>query len=227
VDDATVPGRRPAEAEASTFVFADLAGYTALTEAHGDEHAADLVTEFVSLARELLARSDGEEVKLIGDQLMARIGDPGAAIEFAVELSDHSMRAHERLAVRVGLHHGPAVRRGDDWFGSTVNVAARVAALARPGEVLLTTDTLAAAGELAALSFINRREARLRNVPRPVELVTAASESEVGELVRDPVCQMLIDPRLAAAELEHGGLRHWFCSEGCRAAFVADPSAYL
>jgi adenylate cyclase len=219
--------RRPEDGDASTFVFADLAGYTALTEAHGDEHAADLVTDFVSRARELLERCGGEEVKLIGDQLMARIGDPGAAIEFAVELSDRSMRAHERLAVRVGLHHGPAVRRGDDWFGSTVNVAARIAALARPGEVLLTTDTAAAAGELAEVSFVNRREARLRNVPRPVELVTAASQSEVGELVRDPVCHMLIDPRLAAADLEHAGVSHWFCSDGCRVAFEADPSAYL
>jgi adenylate cyclase len=210
--------------EASTFLFADLAGYTALTEAHGDEHAADLVSDFVSRVRELLERCDGEEIKLIGDELMARVGDPGKAITFAVELS--SMRTHEQLAVRVGLHHGPAVRRGDDWFGSTVNVAARVAALARPGEVLLTAETARAAGELEAISFINRREAKLRNLPRPIELVTAASDREVGELVRDPVCQMLIDPELASKRLEVDDTEHWFCSAECRAAFEADPSAY-
>ena len=214
------------DAEASTFLFADLAGYTAMTEAHGDEHAADLVTEFVSRVRELLDRCGGEEVKLIGDELMARVGDPAAAIAFAVELSDYSMTRHERLAVRVGLHHGPAVRRGDDWFGSTVNVAARVAGLARPGEVLLTAETAKAAGELAAVSFVNRREVTLRNVPRPVELVTAASDSEVDELVRDPVCQMLIDPRLATERLDRDGVEHWFCSVACRQAFEADPSAY-
>jgi adenylate cyclase len=210
--------------EASTFLFADLAGYTALTEAHGDEHAADLVSEFVSRVRELLVRCDGEEIKLIGDELMARVGDPGTAIAFAVELS--SMKTHERLAVRVGLHHGPAVRRGDDWFGSTVNVAARVAALARPGEVLLTAETARAAGELEAISFINRREAKLRNLPRAIELVTAASDKEVGELVRDPVCQMLIDPELASERLEVDDTEHWFCSAECRAAFEAEPSAY-
>jgi adenylate cyclase len=226
VGDATVRERRSSDIDASTFLFADLAGYTALTEAHGDEHAADLVDEFVATVRRLLERCDGEEIKLIGDQLMARIDEPGAAVEFAVALSDDSMRAHERLAVRVGLHHGPAVRRGDDWFGSTVNVAARVAALARPGEVLLTAETATAAGELDAVTFINRREARLKNLPRPVEVVTAASESDVGALVRDPVCQMLIDPKLATAELELGGVSHWFCSAECRAAFEADPAAY-
>jgi adenylate cyclase len=213
-------------AEAGTFLFADLAGYTALTEAHGDEHAADQVDEFVSRVRELLERCDGEEVKLIGDELMARVADPRAAIEFAVELSDYSMRRHERLAVRVGLHHGPAVRRGDDWFGSTVNVAARVAGLARPGEVLLTAETASAAGELEGIRFINRREARLKNLPRAVELVTAASRTELGELVPDPVCRMLIDPALADESVRLGDVQHWFCSAECRLAFEADPSAY-
>ena len=212
--------------EASTFLFADLAGYSALTEAHGDEHAADLVSDFVAEVRELLEVWDGEEIKLIGDELMARVREPGAAIEFAVSLTDRSMGRHERLAVRVGLHHGPAVRRGDDWFGSTVNVAARVAALARPGEVLMTAETAEAAGELEAVSFINRRETRLKNVPRPVELVTAASESEVGELVRDPVCHMLIDPKLATEHVNRDGVEHWFCSAACREAFQADPAAY-
>jgi len=87
-------------------VFADLAGYTAVTEAHGDEEAADLAANFYGHARELLARCEGEEVKLIGDELMARIHDPAAAIQFAIDLSHHSARRHELLAVRVGLHHG-------------------------------------------------------------------------------------------------------------------------
>jgi class 3 adenylate cyclase len=212
--------------EAGTFLFADLAGYTALTEAHGDEHAADLVAAFVAHGRKLLERRDGEEIKLIGDELMARVRDPAPAIEFAVELRDYSMRRHEHLAVRIGLHHGPAVRRGDDWFGSTVNVAARVAALARPGEVLLTAETAEAAGELEAVTFINRREKRLRNLRRPIELLTVAAETEVSELVRDPVCHMLIDPRLATERINRDRVEYWFCSEDCREAFEADPVAY-
>src|SRR5689334_19372736 len=102
--------------DANAFVFADLAGYTALTEAHGDEHAADMAASFYSHARSLLERCQGEEVKVIGDEMMARIRDPAAAIEFALDLSQHSMRRHEQLAVRVGLHFGPALHRGTDWF---------------------------------------------------------------------------------------------------------------
>jgi adenylate cyclase len=213
--------------EPNTSLFADLAGYTALTEVHGDERAADLVAAFVAHGRRLLERCDGEEIKVIGDELMARVKDPGAAIEFAVELRDYAMRRHEHLAVRIGLHHGPAIRRGDDWFGSTVNVAARVAALARPGEVLLTFETAQAAGEMDAVTFINRREKRLRNVRRPIQLVTAAAESEVSELVRDPVCHMLIEPGLAAERISRDGIEYWFCSWDCREAFEADPDAYV
>ena len=68
------------EARLHTFLFADLAGFTALTEAHGDEHAADLVAEFCSRVRALLPEHDAEEVKAIGDALMLRTGDATAGV---------------------------------------------------------------------------------------------------------------------------------------------------
>lgn len=210
----------------STFVFADLAGYTAVTEAHGDEEAADLAANFYGHARELLARCEGEEVKLIGDELMARIHDPAAAIQFAIDLSHHSARRHELLAVRVGLHHGPAVQRGDDWFGATVNVAARVAGVAEAGEVVTTAETARAAGDVEGISYRPRGETKLKNVREPVNLLTVECDRPMAELVRDPVCHMLLDPSRATEHLSREGTDYCFCSTDCRRAFEADPSAF-
>jgi class 3 adenylate cyclase/YHS domain-containing protein len=211
----------------SAFVFADLAGYTALTEAHGDDHAADLAADFYDHARGLLERCDGEEVKVIGDELMARITDAAAAIEFALALSHYSMRLHEHLAVRIGLHYGPAVRRGDDWFGATVNTAARIAALAEPGQVLTSKQTSEAAGGLDGASYRSRGEQELKNVRRPLELIEVLGSEETAGLLRDPVCHMLLDPDRASERLDHEGAEYWFCSAKCRSAFEAEPGLYI
>ena len=211
---------------ASTFVFADLAGYTAVTEVHGDAEAADLAAAFYDLARELLDRCDGEEVKLIGDELMARIDNPAAAIDFAIELSHHSARRHEHLAVRVGLHHGPAVKRGEDWFGATVNLAARVTDLAEAGEVVTTAETARAAGDIEGISYRPRGKTKLKNVRELVNLLTVECNRPMTELVRDPVCHMLLDPSRATERLHREGIDYCFCSTDCRSSFEADPSAF-
>lgn len=128
-------------AEAATFVFADLAGYTALTEAHGDEHAADVAEAFCERMRALLSDYDAQEVKTVGDALLVRVPDADQAIHLAARLVSDSGVKDRSLGVRVGMHTGTAVQRGEDWFGTAVNVASRVADAARPGELLMTLAT--------------------------------------------------------------------------------------
>src|SRR5919108_1491154 len=136
------------ESVAQTFLFADLSGFTALTEAHGDEQAADLVGGFCVAVRRLLADHQAHEVKTIGDALMLRSGDAGAAIRLGLRIVHDVGAQHGFPLVRVGMHTGPAVERAGDWFGATVNVAARVSAAASGGEALLTAATRVAAGDL-------------------------------------------------------------------------------
>jgi class 3 adenylate cyclase len=128
-------------AAAATFLFADIAGFTALTEAHGDEEAADLVVEFCDAVKAELPTYGGAHVKTIGDALLVRVPDPGPAVLLALRISNDLLRGHGAPAVRVGLHHGPAVERDGDYFGATVNLAARVSAVATAGEVLVTGQT--------------------------------------------------------------------------------------
>ena len=132
----------------ATFLFADIAGFTALTEAHGDDHAADLVANFCEAVRCVLPEYDARAVKSIGDAVLIRVPEPAAAIRLGTRIAHELMSAHGSPAVRVGMHHGPAVERDGDYFGSTVNLAARVSGVAAGGEVLLTASTGRSPGRL-------------------------------------------------------------------------------
>ena len=160
----------------STFVFADIAGFTALTEAHGDEEAAALVAEFCAAVSAELPASGGTQVKTIGDALMLTIPDPGAAVVLGLRIVNELMLGHGAPAVRVGLHHGTAVERDGDYFGAAVNLAARVSAEANGGEVLLTGHTAALAPQLEGVVYESVRRRTLDEVQ--VKLYTAFWECD-------------------------------------------------
>ena len=209
-----------------TFVFADLAGYTALTEAHGDEQAAEAAAEFQDAVRSLLAEHEAEEVKAMGDALLLRVPDAAKAAGLAERIvCDHGTR-HRALAVRVGMHTGTAVRRGTDWFGSAVNIASRVADVARAGEVLCTEATRRAIGP--AVPLRERGSKTFKNVLEPVGLYEFVLASRAGpDLPLDPVCLMGVDRARAVDRRVHGGVEYHFCSERCSEAFGDAPELYV
>jgi class 3 adenylate cyclase len=128
-----------------TFLFADLVGYTARTEAMGDDAAADLAREFRRTMCSLSRDHGAREVKSMGDGVMIWIGDAGDAVSLASDALKRVGTRSDLLPLRIGVHTGPAVRRRSDWYGSAVNVAARLAAQARPNEALVSEATWAMA----------------------------------------------------------------------------------
>jgi adenylate cyclase len=216
------------ERRAQTFLFADIAGFTALTEAHGDEQAATLVRDFCDAVQAELPAFGAAQVKSIGDALMLRVPDPAQAVLLGLRISEGVMRDHEAPSVRVGLHHGDAVERDGDYFGATVNLAARISAQAVGGEVLLTAHTAALAPDLPGVLYEPRGRQALRNVRDPVELVAAlrAHETTKRHLATDPVCQMIVDPDRAVGRLVHDGTAYFFCTLACAGHFARHPDAY-
>ena len=213
--------------ESHTFLFADLAGFTALTEAHGDERATELAFEFFDAVGELLSEHQTERVKAIGDELMLRGDDPAAAVRLGVRIVSEVGAQHGFPMVRIGLHTGPAVERDGDGFGSAVNLAARVAALAGGGEVLATAATREAAGDPAGIEWQARGLRAFRNIAQQVSIFAAlAGERLASGLVIDPVCRMALDPDTTAGQLTHRGTRFHFCSLRCASAFAANPDHY-
>lgn len=218
-----------APTEPSTFVFADLAGYTALTDAHGDARAAEVATAFCRSATALAEEYGGEHVKSIGDAVLLRFGDAGQAVHLAARLVNDLGGRHEALGVGVGMHTGTAVLQDGDWFGAAVNIAARLADAAGPGEVLLSGETRRAAGPSVADSQVRGRGVQeLRNVARPVQVLELVAEGRLSAhgLPVDPVCRMAVDPGSARETARHRGSVLVFCSPECRRAFLDNPAAY-
>jgi adenylate cyclase len=214
------------DAEA-TFLFADIAGFTALTEAHGDEQAVELVEEFANAVQAELPRVAGEYVKAVGDALMLRVPDPADSVRLGLWITRNAMSGHHAPSVRVGGNYGSAVERNGDYFGSTINVAARVSALAAGGELLVTGHTAALAPDLEGVLYESRGRQVLRNVAEPVEIFAVVRMDEnVDHLAIDPVCQMAVDPERAVGRLLLDEKAYHFCSLTCAAAFAQHAERY-
>ena len=151
-----------------TFLFTDLVGFSTLTEIEGDHRGAEVAVSFFAAVRALLPRHGAEEVKTLGDGLMLRCDDPADAIALGLRIVDDLGEAHGFPAVRVGMHTGPAVHRDGDWYGMTVNVAARLCAAAGGDEVLVSEATRSAAGRMLKIGLGESRLHWLKNVTEPV-----------------------------------------------------------
>jgi adenylate cyclase len=161
----------------AAFLFADIAGFTAFTELRGDSAAADLAWQ-LRLGVERQLGHDAHVVKTLGDAVMVRVADPAEAVEAGLRVVASALGA-EDPPVRVGIHYGPAVECDGDFFGSAVNVAARVASMAGPGEVLVT-EAVAREVDAAGPALEALGERRLRNVADPVLLHAARDASTTG-----------------------------------------------
>jgi adenylate cyclase len=149
----------------NTFLFADLCDYTEHSFRHGDEFAAELAVGFHVLVRELAEDEGCEVVKVNGDAVMARAADVADAIRLADRIHA-SVRGLDLPPVRIGIDTGPAVPREGDWYGTTVNRAARVAEAARPGEMLLTDGARTALGACSSeVRIVSRGVRQLKGLP--------------------------------------------------------------
>jgi adenylate cyclase len=217
---------RPVEGSPATFVFADIAGFTALTEAHGDFEAATLAADFASAIRAELPPDSDQYVKTIGDAVMLRVPDAGEAIQLGVRVVEGVMQ-DQAPSVRVGVHHGPAIERDGDYFGAAVNLAARISALATGGEVLVSGKTAALVPDLEGIYFESRGRHELRNVREPIEVFAALRVgAAAGRLAVDPVCNMTVDPDRAVGRLVHEGTAYFFCSLACAGEFARRPERF-
>jgi adenylate cyclase len=162
--------RRPVRPPAIAFL--DLTGYTKLTEERGDRAAADLAGRLVEIVHEFAHRRGGRPVKLLGDGVMFHFPDPAQGVCCGLELVDRLPQVGLPQA-RVGLHSGPVVFQNGDYFGRTVNIAARITDYARPGEVLVSDQVVADADPLEAVRFEPVGPVSLKGLSAPITLYTA------------------------------------------------------
>lgn len=130
-------GVRPARPASDGLAFVDLTGYTALTEDAGDSAAVRLAELLAQLADDAAARHRGRVVKLLGDGAMLHFDEPLNAVRGALDLVE-AIAKSELPAAHAGANYGPVIERDGDFFGRTVNLAARISAEASPGDVLVS-----------------------------------------------------------------------------------------
>ena len=154
-----------------TIMFSDIEGFTSINERLGDYRAQAILRDHNKIVRKKLDEYDGFEVKVNGDGFMIAFSSAARALRFAValqqDLAEYNESADEAIRVRMGLHTGEAIRDADDFLGSTVNLASRIAAAARGDEILVSAllrELCAPTGEFA---FDNGREMELKGLSQP------------------------------------------------------------
>jgi adenylate cyclase len=120
--------------------FADLSGFTALTQRLTPTELSDLLVEFGGTVSDLVHTDGGRVVKFIGDEVMWVTSSPELLVKVAVDLVEHPQAREAGLQVRAGLGFGEVLAIGGDYWGNPVNLAARLVAVAEPGQILATSD---------------------------------------------------------------------------------------
>jgi adenylate cyclase len=151
--------------------FLDITGFTRLTSERGDKAAADLADVLGRLVTRVSVEHGGRPVKWLGDGVMFHFRDPGPGVLAALTMADEVPRAGLPPA-HVGLHAGPVVLQDGDYYGSTVNLASRIADYARPGEVLVSRAAVDATSD-DRIDFAALGQIELKGAPGPMELFVA------------------------------------------------------
>jgi len=180
------------------FLFADLRGFTAFAERHGNAAAAERVARFLDLARSAITRFEGAEIKTEGDAIHAVFPSASSAVLCGLEIVDtaeelNARQSDDQLDLGIGIHAGEAVETAEGYIGTAVNIAARLCAAALPGEVLVTSTVKGITQASIPIGFISRGRRRLKGIREPVEvfaatrdLTASASRTAPGSMVLVP-----------------------------------------
>ncbi|MGW0059111.1 adenylate/guanylate cyclase domain-containing protein [Streptosporangium sandarakinum] len=142
--------------------FADLVSFTRLSRSMDERALAGLVEGFESRASDIVAANGGRLVKTLGDEVLFTAADPRRAAAIALELAETTDR--DGPGVRIGLAHGPVLPVMGDVFGTTVNLAARLTAIARPGTILVDEGVATAVEGAPGVEVVRMRRRPVRGL---------------------------------------------------------------
>jgi class 3 adenylate cyclase/YHS domain-containing protein len=207
-------------------LVADLSGYTALTEAHGNISAAKVVNRYTEIAKESLYEGT-RIIERVGDEILIAGTDAVGIIKTALKLV-HKVETEPFFpTVHAGIHAGKVLEQEGHYFGSALNIASRVASHARGCQILCTKAVAEMAGEMENIRYEAVGEVNFKNIFEPValfEIITDCQKLEIN--VVDPVCRMFIIPESASAQVTFKGNNYYFCSFECAKKFTNRPNLF-
>jgi adenylate cyclase len=186
-----------------TVLFVDVCGSTKLYEVLGNARAQAIIAKTLDVLSQCATRHLGTIVKTIGDEVMCTFSSAREAAEAAVDMQrsvTHTAVADtgvKSMAIRVGFHSGPVISHAADVFGDTVNIAARVVAHAKPGQILVAKQTVRRLPKEGGVRFIGSTQVKGKNTP--LELFEIIWDSENLTMVKDVFEAKVGTTRLTAA----------------------------
>lgn len=170
-----------------TILFADVSGSTKLFEMRGDIEARRLIAAVLNALSEVTARHGGHVIKTIGDEIMCTFPGPMQGLLGSVDMQKRIALdpgfAKDRLAIRIGLHHGDAlVEEDNDVYGDAVNVAARMAALAKREQIISTASTLKMLTNAGMLRSRSVGQARVAGKQHPIDIVDITWQEDTSNV---------------------------------------------
>jgi class 3 adenylate cyclase len=170
-----------------TILFSDIRGFTEYTDHYGDEAAYRVIRQHDTVIRSQIETFGGRVVKTQGDSFMVYFTTARAAILCAIAvqraIADTSRDEPDaRIGLGIGINTGEPIQQGGDFFGSTVNLAARICASAGPGQILISETTRHVAGRIEAVEYVDRGLRELKGFQEPQRLfeVSAAAAETRG-----------------------------------------------
>ena len=198
-----------------TFAFLDLSGFSALTEADGDERAVAVLTVFRAALRDVCSRRGVRIAKWLGDGAMLVCVETTPLVAATLEMQWALDAAPENVAMRAGITSGSVILlEGDDYVGHAVNVAARLCDLAPSHQVLALATVRPDLPRWAVVETAD--EVSVRGLEHPVEVIRLCLPRPGPDTSPDPVCQIpLTDATAATRGHDADGCELLFCSESC------------
>jgi class 3 adenylate cyclase len=209
------------------FLIADLSGYSALTEAHGDMSAAKIVNRYVDLVRSVLqpgthlAERTGDEVLIMGTEAMG-------VLRTAIGLRGAVEKEPYFPVVHAGMHAGKVLEQDGHYYGTTLNLTSRIATRAWGGQILCTEQVALLAGGVRDVEFRALGSMYFKNITEPAAIYEVITEHQKAEVKRlDPVCRMQVGIETAPARLPFREETYYFCSFECARVFAEHPDRYV
>ena len=204
-------------------LMADLTGYTALTETHGAASAADLIDRYVEIVEDCLI-GDCKLQERIGDEVMIVSSSADFLLSTAAMIIKRTLKEENFLQVHGGLHYGRVLKRNNSYFGSAINLTARIAAKASPGTFWSSKEFINALTNKSLFKFQSKGQHRFKNINEEKEIVELVDKHSNSFFI-DPVCKMLIlNKSIAKQHSEKQEL--FFCSQACLDIFKNRHGVY-
>jgi adenylate cyclase len=212
--------------ETVIFLIADLAGFTALTEAHGDMSAASIVTRYIEIVKDTL-RPGCHLIERTGDEVLIASNNAQHVVKTAIDLRQAIENESLFPCVHAGIHAGSALEKDGHYFGKALNLTSRIAAHARGGEILCSEKIIESANAIRNVKSRSIGKIQFKNITDPISVFEIIVGGHVGECtVFDPVCHMHVQAESAVAQLQYDGRMYHFCSFECAKAFSDHPDHY-